>query len=771
MGAVMKYIRNRAAWRERAATVAILIGLFPAASFGIPYELAFDEQIVPWHESIAVSPKLDWVAYSVRHRPPEAQGEPRFDGTTPSAYIGARMHILSLDNQASGDALMCSAAGNSWGGAWSHDGTVLAFYGDGLGRKSIWLYDANTGRCRELAPMVVFGITPPIWSPDGSTLFVHAPTPPIPVKTDPERALIEFTSDDATDRDAKIDVAGYTISFALVAIDTKSGESRRIVSAEAEPRPMVMRLSPSGKWISYLSSTVQRGVSGAYVKSLSLVSVKGGVPKVVATELPELWSIYDNYAWSPRHDQLVYWKDGAVWLVNASSAGTKPKRLAPELGELAPSTHWFTHDGRAVLVERRMEANGTSASRKFALVTLDNGGNYQFEIDSRWDVEGVVKRDSHTLWQPDADSVTVRARERASGKTVVLRTNLLTGEHSTIWEGHGRFGKSDQHIVGSRDNQRLYVIYEDLQTPAGIREFSADLSRSRLLATIDPRLLGVSEITAEVFETLAPDSAGQLRFLRTAVLLPPGAKRGDRLPAIVMAYPNMDLSKGIANFGGGINGNSIPNLIFSSRGYAVVLAHVTGAPRAGANDVIKNMVDDLLPQVYRAAELGYIDIQRLALSGQSYGGYATTAVVSQTNLFRAAVPINGIYDLPGEYSRLSEDGSTKNMAWSERIQGGMGTHPWDNVLRYVENSPYFRADKIATPLLIVAGGEDQSVSSTESGKLFGALRRLGKKAQLLMYPNEGHSVFYWSQASAVDVSNRIVNFLDEHLRPHTASAL
>ena len=55
----------------------------------------------------------------------------------------------------------------------------------------------------------------------------------------------------------------------------------------------------------------------------------------------------------------------------------------------------------------------------------------------------------------------------------------------------------------------------------------------------------------------------------------------------------------------------------------------------------------LLPRVYRAAELGYVDLNRLAITGQSYGGYGTGSIITRTNIFRAAVPISGIFDLFG----------------------------------------------------------------------------------------------------------------------------
>jgi len=253
---------------------------------------------------------------------------------------------------------------------------------------------------------------------------------------------------------------------------------------------------------------------------------------------------------------------------------------------------------------------------------------------------------------------------------------------------------------------------------------------------------------------------GTLERVRTAVLLPSGAKRGDRLPAIVMMYPGSDRSRAAEQFGGG-GDVTVPTLLFTSRGYAVVLATLTLGPNAEAGNPMQEMVDVLLPQVYRAAELGYINVQRLAVSGQSFGGYGTAAIISRTNLFRAAVAVSGIYDLPGTYGHMDETGGSFWVGWSEGGQARMGTHPWAALRRYIDNSPYYQADKIFTPLLIVHGDEDMAYHDAE--KLFTALRRLERPAQLVTYAGQGHVIYEWKRSSAIDAARRMVEFYRRHL--------
>ena len=83
----------------------------------------------------------------------------------------------------------------------------------------------------------------------------------------------------------------------------------------------------------------------------------------------------------------------------------------------------------------------------------------------------------------------------------------------------------------------------------------------------------------------------------------------------------------------------------------------------------------------------------------------------------------------------------------------------------IENSPFFYFDRIQTPLLIVQGSRDTAVAPFLGDQIFVALRRLGKEAEYAMYDGEGHSPSQgWSYKHQVDLSYRIIRWLDDHLR-------
>jgi dipeptidyl aminopeptidase/acylaminoacyl peptidase len=236
----------------------------------------------------------------------------------------------------------------------------------------------------------------------------------------------------------------------------------------------------------------------------------------------------------------------------------------------------------------------------------------------------------------------------------------------------------------------------------------------------------------------APLHDEKLQTVRTAALLPPGAKKGDHLPAIVECYGGCDSSRSIREYGGG-HVCSIPALVFTTRGYAVLLPDVPLGPMGRPGHPIEELRDALLPQVYRAADLGYIALERMAVAGQSYGRYCVAGLISATNLFRAAVAVSGIYDLGSHYGVL-RPGDNWPVELAEKGQLRMAQPPWTDLRRYLDNSPYYRADRFRTPLLLIHGRDDSGCPVKEAEMMFSALRRLGRTAQLAVYEDEGHAI-------------------------------
>jgi dipeptidyl aminopeptidase/acylaminoacyl peptidase len=749
----------------------------------LPYDLAFARRSFLWEMSLAVSPDGGRVAYEVAAPPDSNLGADRYQQSgTPSSVVGSRVYVT---DQPSGRTSDFCPGGSCWRPVWSPDGKSMAFYSDSGGAPHLWIRDMASGEARCVADAV---IKPKLWtgdevhwSADGGTIYVplaptgiyHSPTRPKgkqPLSNAAGVTVLRSGSETtatvvaATDSVSAPNFYKMENLVAIGAVDVKTGATRTIVSSDVPSGPAAFRLSASGKWLSYISVWREKGdTSQAITMDLVVVPAAGGTPITIVRNLPSPERDYfgTTYSWSPSGDRLVYFQDAKLWMVDLSTGTpTAPTQILGALGPLAPNTFWYTRDGSALVVGTDPvddKEYGDPRPRSITVAPLGGGPAARCAVDdAKWTIRNVIKADERTVWQPDGSSLNIVVDERATGHRAVLRCDPRTGQSRTLWNGLANL----DNLTGGGHQEFLFGTYEDYRTPPDVYRFSPDLATKIRLSHIEPRLDSVAIGTTEIFETTIPLYDGKLATVRTAVLLPRGAKRGDKLPGIVTMYPGSDMSKMAARFGGG-NVFSLPNLIFTSRGYAMIIADLKLGPNREAGNPMQEMTDAILPQIYHAADLGYVDVSHLALVGQSYGGYGTASIVSRTNLFRAAVPISGIYDLPGIYGEIKADGSDFWMGWSEGGQARMGTHPWANERRYLDNSPYYQADKIFTPVLIVHGTADDAY--TDGQKLFAALRRLGRPAQLASYEGQGHVVSEWRLASAVDAAHRMVEFLRLHL--------
>lgn len=190
-----------------------------------------------------------------------------------------------------------------------------------------------------------------------------------------------------------------------------------------------------------------------------------------------------------------------------------------------------------------------------------------------------------------------------------------------------------------------------------------------------------------------------------------------------------------------------------------MLTHVPLGPEGEPGNPLQEYAKALIPQVEAAVAAGLIDTHRIGLLGHAYGGYGTAVVFTQTDRFAAGMAISGVYDLAASYAESSLS------YWYEHGQERMGDHPWARRQGYLHKPPFYQADKIHTPLLLIHGDRDQSIADVR--RFFRALERLGKNAHLAVYPGQGHGLGTWQTASARDACQRILDFFAVYLRPES----
>jgi dipeptidyl aminopeptidase/acylaminoacyl peptidase len=745
----------------------------------IPIDLAFVHKET---HRVGYQPAMSrdgrWLAYEVftpKERTADAALEKEVSflpNGMPAYLVGTRLFVVGTSGGA--ERAVCAEDANCWRPSWSPDGRYLAYYSDRGGAPQAWIYDLEKGTSRLVSDARVKArLSPmdrPAWSPDGRELFLPlaGPAESTAVAAPPQARSGSPTVDvrrtgleapPAEPSAAAVDTLSAQLdqenTATLGAVDVGTGQVRVVVPADTRPHPTHLQVSPDGRWLSY--HTVFRigdMTAASIVFDVGIAPAAGGERRVVDTgiEIADQ-RVGDEYLWTPDSRHIVYPKGKKLWVVDVGTNGTSaPRQLGADLGELTPEPFLLSPDGRSVLVglaPQGQQAYSRVAARALAIVPVD-GGTPRVVSAS-----GVpVLSDRTTFWQPDAGSLALVRTDAKAAERSVVRVDVLTGATTTLWNGRGRF----TFVGASPDRAGVVALFESPDTPPNYYRFDAAFANRQQLSHAEPRLEGVPIGGLESFETTIPGPDGNLMQVRSAVFLPPGARSGQRLPTLVYFYSGSQFSEYAQDFGGGTPGSVIPIQIFATRGYAVLFVDVPLSPMGVGGNPVQEMAEAILPQVYRAAELGYTDIARVGILGHSYGGYSTAAMITQTNLFRAAVAVDGSYDLPGNYGT-----GDFPAIWSEGGQGRMGSHPWGDLRRYVANSPYYQADKIHTPLLLIHGKSDDTCPVQEAEKMFNALKRLNRTAQLAVYAGEGHVPGEWSRANAVDAAERMLAFFGKYL--------
>lgn len=204
--------------------------------------------------------------------------------------------------------------------------------------------------------------------------------------------------------------------------------------------------------------------------------------------------------------------------------------------------------------------------------------------------------------------------------------------------------------------------------------------------------------------------------------------------------------------------NIINPSVYTSLGYVVFMPdiHYThGYPGPSAEKSIVPGVQSLIAQ-------GFVHPGRVGISGQSWGGYQTSYIITQTNLFAAAVPNATVVNMTSAYGGIRwESGVERAIVNYERGQSRIGGSLWEFPERYLENSPLFYLDRVTTPVLFMANDADGAVPWYQGIEYFVAMRRLGKEAYMLNYNGDAHNPRKY--ANQKDIDRRMQEFFAHHL--------
>lgn len=181
---------------------------------------------------------------------------------------------------------------------------------------------------------------------------------------------------------------------------------------------------------------------------------------------------------------------------------------------------------------------------------------------------------------------------------------------------------------------------------------------------------------------------------------------------------------------------------------------------------VGNPGNSILESITSAAEYisnhKWIDSAKMGLQGHSFSGFETNYVITHTTRFKAAVSGAGLSNLISYYGSILDQTASSAQFFMEISQCRIGGALTDRPQSYISNSPVLQLNNVTTPVLLMHNKEDGLVPISQGIEMFTGLRRLGKKAWLLQYANEGHQVISW--LAAYDYTTRITQFFDYYLK-------
>ena len=674
-------------------------------------------------------------------------GDPTYVRGTPGELLVVDTRSLAQRPVFKGKTAVRSAT-------WSPDGARLAMFVVSNETQQLQVWDRATGRMT--SPVLPAGQyiaenSELRWSADGKSLAFALRS-----NAWKERAKKRFeflTKGPITVLDASDDFLEWD--------DMNRMNQERAIVLWDVGAPAVRTIQPEarvGTWVltkDGTSITVQQDITkktdydviGGREFQLVTRATAGGEPR---TLFPTLKNI--QLQWSEDGSRYVFTRDGRVFA--GTIADTVRRQLlgpAPARGAATATDAPATDTSAAARAQRAKErfsvtrwspagdAILASNSEGFWLVDVASGTKEM--ILPLPDTASMAPRPSLQAWSHDGRYLYFAENSRTEWSRGIARYDRQSKQKTDLVRGQKFFNglqlsdDGSTAVLSVADGNRVPDVYVADQA----------LGSMRRVIDANPQLARKAIPSTELISYLDADGRNQYGVLH----YPVGYQKGTKYPTVFLIYESYfdDTWDVVAN-------------LLAARGFAVVKPSVSfeiGYPgeawlkgvTAAANAVI---------------QMGVADSARLGVQGQSYGGYATNLLITQTNRFKAAINVSGKVDIISFYTDSPRLG-VRNVHAAEKSQDRIGATLWQQPQKYVEHSAVMFADRIKTPLLLLTGGMDHNVPAINTREMYYALRRLGKPVVWVNYTNGGHGAPTTTELEFTDFYQRMFDWYAKYLMP------
>jgi dipeptidyl aminopeptidase/acylaminoacyl peptidase len=701
---------------------------------------------------------------------------------------------------------------------WSPDGKRFAFTNTIASGIELWVGDAATGRATKIKGVVVnaaYG-EPLQWMPDNRTLLaqlvpaaraalaVASNVPREPnIQESVGRAGPVRTYQDLLRTPYDEQLFDYYATAQLALVDTQQGG--RVTNVGQPAIYDTAAPAPDGQHL--LVARLKRPYSflhpaDDFPKEVEVWDARGKLlHKLASTTLQDQVPIGGvptgprAYSWRPTEPATLVWVEALdegdpkrkvahrdrVLMLKAPFAGAPVELM--KLEDRYAGVQWFERGGLAFA----SDYNRDTRRARTQLVNADNltvapRVVWHRNVQDRYNDPGQPL----TRVLPSGHRAIMQScRDTAPNMSDTCEEIFLSGTGASP-EGDRPF--LDRFNVKTQKTTRLFRSDpESYETVVAL--ISPDGSRfiTRRETPIQPsnffmRMLGsgVGGATAAgeaAFATAAqpltnfPDPTPQLRDIKKQLVtykradgvqlsftlyLPPGYKKGTRLPTVVWAYP---LEFNDADTAGQLSGSAQrftaiggpSHLFYLLNGYAVLdntTMPVVGDPETVNNTYVEQIVSSAKAAIDKAAEMGVTDPARVGVGGHSYGAFMTANLLAHSDLFRAGVARSGAYN-----RTLTPFGFQSE----RRIL-------WEAPDMYIKVSPFMNAQKIKEPILLIHGEADNNTGTfpIQSERMYQAIRGTGGTVRLVMLPLESHG--YAARETTEHVLFEMLDWFDRHVK-------
>jgi len=436
--------------------------------------------------------------------------------------------------------------------------------------------------------------------------------------------------------------------------------------------------------------------------------------------------------WSPDGQEIAFVSDREpnadqffnddLFAVKVSDKSIR-RLTATENAEYVPR---WSPDGRTLvyLGTRRGLTDLETTMEDTHVWLIDADGGHRRELGLAID-----NRQGHPEWAPDSSTIYFTVQER--GNVRLYRLPVAGGAPEVVVNGRGAVGswsvgRNDTiaySFAGPSDPAELYLKRGGVAKR--LTDLNGDVLRGKEISEVEP------------FTFVSNDNKYDVEAFLTKPL---GLKAGPLGTTPSSRYPM------IVNIHGGPHGQNGPAFnfraqVYAARGWATLMVNYRGSTGYGQKfadavfgDQNGNEGQDVLYATSAALRrFLWIDPERLGIEGVSYGGQLTDWLITQTRLFKAAIPIAGISNLIS-YNYMTYYNQYEEMEFGQFLhQGNLMDVAWErSALKHVAN--------VATPTLIMHGENDPDVPIAEAEQYYIALKDIGVETIMVRYPREGHGL-------------------------------